>query len=45
VRSADKKFYISLPYPSNDPNGEVDEIDPKMMRVFPIATPSCGPAG
>lgn len=42
-----KKFYISVPATVANPNGEVDEINPKTMavtRVFPINTP-CGPAG
>ena len=41
------KFYISVPATVTNPNGEVDEIDPRKMkvtRVFPIHTP-CGPAG
>lgn len=42
-----KRFYISVPATVINPNGEVDEIDPKTIkvtRVFPIHTP-CGPAG
>jgi hypothetical protein len=42
-----KKFYITVPGTSTNPNGEVDEIDPtaiKVTRVFPIHTP-CAPAG
>jgi hypothetical protein len=41
------RFYISVPATATNPNGEVDEINPRTMRitrVFPINTP-CGPAG
>ena len=41
------RFYISVPATVTNPNGEVDEINPRTMkvtRVFPIHTP-CGPAG
>jgi hypothetical protein len=40
-------FYLSVPATTANPNGEVDEIDPKtrtVTRMFPITTP-CGPAG
>jgi hypothetical protein len=42
-----KRFYLSVPATLQNPNGEIDEIDPLMQsitRVFPITTP-CGPAG
>lgn len=43
------KFYISIPSTAKNADGEVDEIDPRAMkvtRVFPITTvPLCGPAG
>lgn len=42
-----RKFYISVPATSTNPDGEADEIDPvavKVTRVFPIHT-TCGPAG
>lgn len=41
------KFYMSVPATTANPNGEVDELDPKtfmITRVFPITT-ACGPAG
>ena len=40
-----KKFYLALPATTNNPNGEVDELDPttfKITKVFPMP---CGPAG
>jgi hypothetical protein len=42
-----QRFYMSVPATVTNPNGEVDEINPRTMqitRVFPINTP-CGPAG
>jgi hypothetical protein len=43
------RFYICIPATAANPNGEVDEIDPKAMkvtRVFGIADPAfAGPAG
>jgi len=41
------RFYMSVPATVANPNGEVDEINPKtesVTNVFPITTP-CGPAG
>lgn len=43
-----QSFYLTVPATVTNPNGEVDEIDPRAMkitRVFAISKPQCGPAG
>jgi hypothetical protein len=39
------KFYIAIPATKNNPNGEVDEIDPVEMSVTRSFPTTCGPAG
>lgn len=42
----DMKFYLAIPATKNNPNGEVDEIDPASMTVTRSFPTTCkGPAG
>jgi len=40
-----KRFYISIPSTQANPNGEVDEINPKTMEITAVFPTTCGPAG
>jgi len=39
------KFYLAIPATSDNPNGEVDEIDPAGMHITRIFPTTCRPAG
>ena len=41
----ENKFYIAIPSTKDNPNGEVDELDPSSMSVTKRITTTCGPAG
>ena len=38
-------FYLAIPSTVANPNGEVDEIDPRTQMVTRVFSTSCGPAG
>ena len=40
-----KRFYIAIPSTQANPNGEVDEINPKTMEITAVFPTTCGPAG
>jgi hypothetical protein len=43
--TARKRFYISIPATVTNKTGEIDEIDPKTMKVTRVFPTTCNPAG
>jgi hypothetical protein len=42
---AKREFYLAIPSTAANPKGEVDEIDPKSMKITGIIGTTCNPAG
>jgi hypothetical protein len=40
-----KRFYLAVPSTPANPNGEVDELNPKTLKVTRVFPTTCGPTG